>query len=257
MFLSCSSSNTKSPSVENIDSQNIDEIAKIKATCKNDCDSILKLKYYEISKRQYETETQIELDSFGKTPSNLYNQAFKLTTNGEYQTAMILIDSAISISPKMSFYHSLRGTINKLMNKSDEIIIKDFSTAIKLDPYRPLVFIERAGVYIATGQYDLAKKDIDKALEIDYKSTAALYTSFWLEGINYKQVNKYDQAISMFEEMKKVQPKFAKPYFEIAEIFILKEDTLGACEEFNLGVSFNGPINRNQIIDSFKEICGN
>lgn len=110
-------------------------------------------------------------------------------------------------------------------------------------------------IYIENKQYQLARKDLNQAIKINYKSIEAKYVLLWLEGLLEKENENYNTAIDKFEKMKGVEPEFAKPYFEIALVYKLKGESSKACTELKKGKKLRGPKNRSEFIEKLNLKC--
>lgn len=122
----------------------LSEIKSIEENCTNNCDSILQTKYEQLDKINFEITKEDESKKTNTLGNKLSVSALKKANAGDFEAAKILIDSAIFIYPNNSHYYFVRGTINHVLNKPFETILKDYNKSISLNPYGEFIFIERA-----------------------------------------------------------------------------------------------------------------
>ena len=77
-----------------------------------------------------------------------------------------------------------------------DLAIKAFNKAIELDPNNVDAYIRRGNVYGSKGEYDLAIKDFDKAIALDPNNADA----YRMRGIEYGSKSEYDLAINDFNK---------------------------------------------------------
>jgi len=161
-----------------------------------------------------------------------YNKAFEFNrlmkdyfkSNQFFFEAMKGMDFNEAIDCSLTAYtigiHLERG--DAFQHKGDnEGALKNFTSALKLDPKCTEVYLHRGPAYEAMGDYERALADLNKAIELN----AYFGKTYALRGSVYLNKGDYDQAITDCNKAIELRPKDANAYYTKAL----------ACEKKGLG----------------------
>lgn len=113
---------------------------------------------------------------------------------------------ATDISPKSSNDWLIRGyvyqSLNGLAGDSSSWAINSYNEALKLDPNNPYSLTQLGLIYYQTKDYQNAKTNFDKALNLKPDYSNALYFA----GLTYDQLGQRDKAIQMFTALAQLNP---------------------------------------------------
>lgn len=114
---------------------------------------------------------------------------------GRMDSALTLVDHAISLDPKLAKAYKLRGDVHQRAHEF-EPALADYRAAEDLDPADARLYVSRSALRITDNNLKGALKDADKAVELDptdadgwYNRGCALYLSGNIEGA-LKDANK-------------------------------------------------------------------
>ncbi len=91
---------------------------------------------------------------------------------GDYDRALRDFDTAIRLDPKNARAFGGRGR-GRAMRQEYDKAIQDFTEAIRLDPSRGWAFNDRGFIYLRTGSWSAALADFDEAIRLDPRETQA------------------------------------------------------------------------------------
>ncbi len=97
-----------------------------------------------------------------------------------------------------------------------------FEQALKLDPHDPVTHLKLGKLFIYTKEYTSAFKMINKVLRDDVYNPQGYY----LKGIAYKDMGRYDEAISSFQTAVQVDPMFRDARIQLGLMFSKKGDDM-------------------------------
>lgn len=189
------------------------------------------------------------------------NQAVKLSQNGEYQKAILLLDKAIKKKDK--FRPALLNRANYKENIGDfNGAIQDYEKVIEFDSDNTLALCEIAYNWSSLKNHKKAVKYYNKAL----KTEGALFTSlnsngekfaintnieltksfdndadynildcniYYNRGIEYIELKEYNKAIEDFKKSLKVDNMVSNSYYYIGKAYLGLNDSLQSCENFS------------------------
>ena len=100
---------------------------------------------------------------------HLLNEAIDNFKKEEYDQARNLIDEALTIDPDIPELHYWRGKIESLdLNQEKmKIAISEYTEALDKKPDYVDALIERGKLYLLEKDYEKARQDLEKALELD------------------------------------------------------------------------------------------
>lgn len=105
----------------------------------------------------------------------------------------------------LSIAYVNRAIAHSMLGRNDEAL-KDFSSAIEVDPNNPLAYYNRGNLYLDTGYHDLAISDFTCALAIDPMFSLAYYN----RGLAYEHSQRLQEAKADFEHMLALDPTHAE-----------------------------------------------
>ena len=85
--------------------------------------------------------------------------------------------------------------------------IRDFDTAVRLDPDYPDAFNNRALAYLGKGESDRAMQDFDEAIRLDPNYAIALYN----RGLALQNIGRADEAAQSFAKAREAGPRLVPP----------------------------------------------
>ena len=113
-----------------------------------------------------------------------------------------------------------------------DLAIKDFDKAIELKPDYALAYNNRGAVYRSKGEYDQAIEDCNKAIQLkpDY---AEPYSN---RGSAYRNKGEIDQAIEDYDIAIKLKPNFVEAYYNLGIAYCEKGNFDRAIENYNKAI---------------------
>lgn len=91
------------------------------------------------------------------------NQAYHLFVQGKNEPARVLFEGLVAIEPRNAYYYRALGAIYWRV-KEPQLAIRQFTYAIRVSPREISSYVNRAEVYVAQKQYQLAASDLRFAL---------------------------------------------------------------------------------------------
>lgn len=147
---------------------------------------------------------QHEQEEYGSSLSNINNAIKKLPSKDKEFRA-----SAYSIRSEV--YLCLEDTVSAL---------KDYTTAISIDPNNSDWYKKRAQVYYEQQRYDEANKDYDKIIALDEGGVMG----YMGKGRNFNAQKRYEDAIPLFDYVTKLHKDYSSGYsFRADSYFGLKK----------------------------------
>ena len=108
-----------------------------------------------------------------------------------------------------------------------------YTADIERQPDQVSNYLARAGCYLVTGQRGRSLADVERALRLDQNHLIALE----LRGELYLLDKNYDSALDIFTRVKELNPNWAVPYFDIASLFMERNELQPALENFNKAIA--------------------
>jgi tetratricopeptide (TPR) repeat protein len=160
-------------------------------------------------------------------------------------------------------YHYKRGLVLFKLNNYVEGV-KEFDSAIAMDPDRTNSYINRGKGLMELKRYDAACKDFQQAVNLDSRDTttylylataqyqigdyqAAVETNteliilaprkakgYYNRGIAYGLLKDFDKAIADFNQAISIDPKYADAFFNRGLAYYFIGDKKAACEDWEL-----------------------
>lgn len=125
-----------------------------------------------------------------------------LQSRDELKTALQLLNVAVKLNPEKgrTFYN--RAIIFDQLNQKEEAI-RDYESALAFSPEMALeVLRNRSVLYIETGRYESAIKDLDELIKIDSKE----YTHYYNRAFSKLMLKDIDGAIADYQNVLRLNP---------------------------------------------------
>ena len=121
------------------------------------------------------------------------NQAYKVgqldkDTIGDYTTALLYLDSAISINPSNMEAYRLKAFVTSLLGEKEKAL-SIIEEALKIDSTDPENYMSRAGLLIGLERRNEGLKDYYKVVEMDATNGRAH------EAIGYMEISKGNKTL--------------------------------------------------------------
>ncbi|NET01300.1 MAG: tetratricopeptide repeat protein [Sphaerospermopsis sp. SIO1G2] len=147
-----------------------------------------KIGAYTKTKEERNKESAITLDK-----NFLRSCALRLASEGDYTEAIALLNQLIDSDQNAIDYNN-RGLVF-FQSGDHEQALRDYNTAIELNPHLATVYNNRANCYAADGDLIAALADYDQALDLHPH-----YVRAWINrGITLRDLGEYSAAIDNFE----------------------------------------------------------
>ena len=129
---------------------------------------------------------------------------------GEYQKALEVLAQGIAAHPKSAALYAVRGALHLELGEYAKAIA-DLTKSLELHE-DPDVLVNRALAYKAFGQREAAKRDLDRAIELDPHSVAAWFN----RGTLLLEEGRPEEALKDLNRAVELAPDVPGPYFNRA-----------------------------------------
>jgi protein O-mannosyl-transferase len=139
----------------------------------------------------------------GTNSSDVYEgTAIIFNSRDEPEKALQFINKAISMNPLKGGAYYNRAMIYDALNEK-EIAIHDYTTALNLDPMLSLkILSNRSVLYLETGKYAEAAKDLDSVIELDRNN----YRNYYNRAFSKLQLGDMKGAINDYRKTLELNP---------------------------------------------------
>jgi tetratricopeptide (TPR) repeat protein len=173
---------------------------------------------------------------------------------GRYEEAIKDYDTAISLNPNDALTYNNRGLAKDKQGRYQEAI-KDYDTAISLNPNHAFAYNNRGGAQCDLGRYQEAIEDYDTAIRL-IPNFAAAYNN---RGNAECDLGRYQESIKDYDEAIRLNPNHADAYNDRglakAEQGIYPEAIKDYDEAIKLDPSFSAAYNnRNLALEKLQKI---
>lgn len=160
--------------------------------------------------------------------------------NNEYGKALSAINQALRKLPKKdkeytAVAYSTRAGIYLVMEDTVSAL-KDYDTAIRLEPENKQHYDRRAQVYFEQEKYELSDTDYQKMINLDPGDVMG-YMGI---GRNAKEQGRYDDAMEQFNYVIKIEPDYDSGYSFRAECYIAQKRYSEALDDIIKALSISG-----------------
>jgi len=206
-----------------------------------------KLGKYDLAIKDHKAVIQLDPESY-RTYFNYYYIGHIYKEVGEYSEAIKYFDISLNMNPQYADSYLERG-ISYHMKKEYMMAEKDYTMAISLED-KPDYYNNRSLLYMDSGKYDLAIKDITTAINAKHLTTnkAAYYNT---RGLIYYNLEKYEQAIEDYNSSLSLNPKYALSYHRRGISFLDLKKYNKAVDDFTSVIKLE-PNNAEAYLDRAK-----
>jgi len=160
------------------------------------------------------------------------NRGLALHQLGQYENALKDFDSAISLNPKNPQSHYNRG--NALQEvKQYEAALRSYDQAIALDPSNAEIYNNQGNALQDLRQYEAALRSYDQAIALDPSNANAYYN----RGNALQEIKQYEVALRSYDQAIALDPSNAEAFngrgdcfYELGEINQAKDNYRFAIE---------------------------
>lgn len=142
----------------------------------------------EAKNRAAKRQPEVVTDSYLRSTASVKAQ------EKDYTRAIALLSQLINRHPDHAIDYNNRGLVY-FQSGARTLALKDYNTALKLNPQLANVYNNRANYYAACGELATAIADYDQAIDLNPS-----YVRAWLNrGITLRDLGQYEQAIENFD----------------------------------------------------------
>jgi tetratricopeptide (TPR) repeat protein len=125
-----------------------------------------------------------------------------LESRGDLKTAHDMLNLAVRLNTENGRSYYNRALVLDKMNRKEEAI-RDYDMALERDPDKALQIIgNRSVLYLETGHYDKAVKDLDELIKIDKTN----FTFYYNRAFSKVMLKDYEGAVADYETVLKLNP---------------------------------------------------
>jgi tetratricopeptide (TPR) repeat protein len=176
---------------------------------------------------------QIELFP-GQVALAYNNRGFAYDDRSDYQKAIKDYSTAINIDPKFVISYNNRGNAYVSLGNYQEAL-KDFTTAIIIDSKYVNAYNNRGNAYVSLGGYQEAIKDFTTAIIIDSKYAKA-YNN---RGNAYVSLGSYQEAMKDFNTAITLERWYAEAYYNRCDAYVNLGSHQEALNDCSMAISLN------------------
>lgn len=162
------------------------------------------------------------------------NRGLAYDDRGDYQKAIKDYNTAISIDPKFVISYNNRGSTYVNLGKYEEAI-KDYDKAISMNSKYAEAYSNRGFAYSSLGNHQEALKDYTTAISMDSKYAKA-YNN---RGNAYVNLGNYQEAIKDFNTAITLDRWYAEAYYNRGDVYINQGNYQEALKDCNMAISLN------------------
>lgn len=174
-----------------------------------------------------------------------FDAGTRLFKIARYNQAILSFDRAIALKSDLTDAYHLRGRCYMALSEPERAA-QDFTKVIEQRPNDPAGWVDRGSAYVAYNKFPQAEADASKAIEIDPKRSAAFNLrgvairksgdpqkalddfnraveleqsadNYFERGATYQMMGEHRLAIADFDQVIKMIPDLASPFFARAE----------------------------------------
>ncbi|MDI6767427.1 MAG: tetratricopeptide repeat protein [Bacteroidota bacterium] len=126
--------------------------------------------------------------------------------------------------------------------------MKDFSTALKIDPRYTDAYVCRGIVFLTYGNYTAALTDITNAIKIDSKNVIAYYNL----GYTLLTVGRAEEALNAYSKAIELKTDYGEAYVRRGTVHLELRDTISACSDFRYAIE---KLNFKPAKEAYLKVC--
>ena len=164
----------------------------------------------------------------------LYQQGIAYYDKAEYNQAIRLFSTAITINPEYSLAYNSRGDAHYRLGNYEKSQ-QDSSAAIRNNPNDANAYYDRAFSLYFAGEYNGAIIDYNQAIKLNPEDANAYYG----RGLARHEIKENRKAIADLNQAIAINPKFALAYFQRAIVRRKIGEKLQAIKDFDKAIKIN------------------
>ena len=161
--------------------------------------------------------------------------AYKLSLEQRWDERVILLNKAITLKADYVDAYISRGSTYTALGEYERAL-KDYDTAIELDPQDAAIYASRAYTYTALGEYERALKDHDTAIELDPQD-AAIYVN--RAYTTYTDLGEYERALKDYDTAIELDPQDAAIYVNRAYTYTILGEYERALKDYDTAIELD------------------
>jgi tetratricopeptide (TPR) repeat protein len=124
-------------------------------------------------------------------------------------------NTAVALEPDIMKWHSNRAEAYRLLGQSDKAL-EDLTTVVKLGPRDIMGYLHRGNTYVLMGQYDKAIADFSSAILLKQDGAFVYFN----RGSVYRLMKQYDKAIDDFSKALSIDADLDSAYGRRGAVYI-------------------------------------
>ena len=197
-----------------------------------------------------------------------FDAGTRLFKIARYNQAILSFDRAIALKPDLTDAYQMRGRCYMALSEPERAV-QDFTKVIEQRPNDPTGWIDRGSAYVASNKFSQAVADATKAIAVDPRRAAAFNLrgvairksgapqkalddfnhaveleksadNYFERGATYQAMGEHRLAIADFDQVIKIIPDLASPFFARAESRRALGDAAGAQQDHRQGRILDG-----------------
>ena len=137
---------------------------------------------------------------------SLYNEAIDLANAGDYDNALIKLDSAVSVNENFSLAYAAKSGV--LVATGDyESAVLSAKKAVAINPGQADAWVNMATAYIALGRYSEGLSASESAIELNPSDTGTLLNAWLNKGTALGGLGRYEEEIEASEKAIAIDPQ--------------------------------------------------
>lgn len=133
-------------------------------------------------------------------------QGNRFAKEGLYSDAIDAYNQSLKLNALNAKGFTYRGVALQHLGESDAAM-RDFDQALSIDPNVSAAWQGKAATYIETGEYRLAIKAADRAIELSHSADDKVENAYLLRGFALNRLEKFDEALSAFDKAIEIDSK--------------------------------------------------
>lgn len=173
-------------------------------------------------------------ENYPESHAALFGMGVIYMRDGDYQNARDYLSKAVEIEYDVADYHYALGKADDMIAQY-EFALNDFNEAIKIEPL-PKYYIERGNTYAKIGEYEKAKADYLKALELESDIVAAENNMMVVNSVSGRDESTLDEINKKIEE----NPENASFIMARGIFYLNNADNKKALSDFEKAIELDG-----------------
>jgi len=162
--------------------------------------------------------------------------------SGDRFSALVTLDSAVTVSPKFAEAYYLRAKV-KIEIQNLEGAIEDLTNVVQLDPGNAEAYYQRSNLYLELNYHrDYSIRDLSEAIALDSKNTKYLVRRAYVRATtinSYSGKKEYDMAINDLNRAMRIDPHDGNLYYLRATYELEEEMRQQAMLDYDKAIELN------------------